>query len=223
MAHTSDGEEQLRTTPSGTAYPPDEPASTQPGGDSSPVASQPAPPPPTQHAPPPRPGLSYSAPAPIAVIPPAPGTVKHGRTLWLVSFLAGLGVLVGSFLTRDGHLERLRDVVEQMAPGGDAEAVTTATGIVFWGSIGALLLVMLLEAVMLGVVMGRQGWARWALVPLLVGHALVMLVATAFLVPDGDGGSYVLLLWGAELLLAFVGLVMFFLPASNAWLKSSRA
>lgn len=223
MAHTSDGDEQLRTTPSGTAYPSDGPAPTQSDTDSRPVASQPAPPPPTQHAPPPRPGLSYSAPAPIAVIPPAPGTIKHGRTLWLVSFLAGLGVLVGSFLTRDGHLERLRGVVEQMAPGGDAEAVTTATGIVFWGSIGALLLVMLLEAVMLGVVMGRQGWARWALVPLLVGHALVMLVATAFLVPDGDGGSYVLLLWGAELLLAFVGLVMFFLPASNAWLKSSRA
>lgn len=223
MAQKPDGEEQLRTTPSGTPYPPDGPASTPPDADSRPVPSQPAPPPPTQHAPPPRPGLSYSAPAPIAVIPPAPGTIRHGRTLWLVSFLAGLGVLVGSFLTRDGHLERLRSVVEQMAPGGDAEAVTTATGIVFWGSGGALLLVMVLEAVMLGVVLGRQGWARWVLVPLLVGHALVMLVATAFLVPDGDGGSYVLLLWGAELLLAFIGLVMFFLPASNAWLKSSRA
>jgi hypothetical protein len=143
--------------------------------------------------------------------------------MWLVSFLAGLGVLVGSFLTRDGHLERLRGVVEQMAPGGDAEAVTTATGIVFWGSIGALLLAMLLEAVMLGVVLGRQGWARWALVPLLAGHALVMIIATAFLVPEGDSANYVLLLWGAELLLALIGLVMFFLPASGAWLKSSRA
>lgn len=198
MAHTPDGEDQLRNAPSGTSSPP--------GG----------------QAPPPRPGLSYSAPAPIAVIPPAPGTIRHGRTLWLTSFLAGLAVLVGSFFTRDGHLERLRSVVEQMAPGGDAEAVTTATGIVFWGSIGALLLVTLLEAAMLGVVMGRQGWARWALVPLLIGHGLVMLVATAFLVPDGDGGSYVLLLWGAELLLALIGLVMFFLPASGAWLKSSR-
>jgi hypothetical protein len=224
MASKPDGEEQLRTTPSGAAYPPDGPAPTQPdtASDTRPVASQPAPPPPTQHAPPPRPGLSYSAPAPIAVIPPAPGTIRHGRTLWLVSFLAGLAVLVGSFLTRDGHLERLRGVVEQMAPGGDAEAVTTATGIVFWGSIGALLLAMLLEAVMLGVVLGRQGWARWALVPLLAGHALVMIIATAFLVPEGDSANYVLLLWGAELLLAFIGLVMFFLPSSNAWLRSSK-
>lgn len=76
---------------------------------------------------------------------------------------------------------------------------------------------------MLGVVLGRQGWARWALIPLLAGHALVMIVAVAFLVPDGDGASYVLLLWGAELLLALAGLVMFFLPSANAWLKSSRA
>ena len=218
MAHESDGQERLRTDPSGTASPPDGPIPTQ----SDSPTGQPAPPPPTQHAPPPRPGFSYSAPAPIAVIPPAPGTIRHGRTLWLVSFVAGLAVLVASFLTRDGHLERLRSVVEEMAPGGDAEAVTTATGIVFWGSGGALLLVMLLEAVMLGVVLGRQGWARWALVPLLAGHALVMLVATAFLVPDGEGGSYVMLLWGAELLLALVGLVLFFLPSSGAWLKSSR-
>ncbi|GAB5077435.1 hypothetical protein [Arthrobacter sp. AD-310] len=227
MAHTPDGDDQLRNVPSGTASPPGGPVSPHPGSGQParadvPFAGQPAPPPPTQHAPPPRPGLSYSAPAPIAVIPPAPGSIRHGRSLWLASFLAGLAVLVGSFFTRDGHLERLRGVVEQMAPGGDAEAVTTATGIVFWGSIGALLLVTVLEAAMLGVVMGRQGWARWALVPLLIGHALVMLVATAFLVPDGDGGSYVLLLWGAELLLALIGLVMFFLPASNAWLKSSR-
>lgn len=217
MAHESDGQERLRTNPSGAAYPPEGPSTAEPGAPAGPPA-----PPPTQHAPPPRPGLSHSAPAPIAVIPPAPGSIRHGRTLWLFSFVAGLAVLVGSFLTRDGHLERLRSVVEEMAPGGDADAVTTATGIVFWGSGGALLLMILLEAVMLGVVMGRQGWARWALIPLLAGHALVMMVATAFLVPDGDGGSYVLLLWGAELLLALIGLVLFFLPSSGAWLKSSR-
>lgn len=218
MAHESDGQERLRTNPSGAAYPPEGPSTAEPGA----PAGPPAPPPLTQHAPPPRPGLSHSAPAPIAVIPPAPGSIRHGRTLWLFSFVAGLAVLVGSFLTRDGHLERLRSVVEEMAPGGDADAVTTATGIVFWGSGGALLLMILLEAVMLGVVMGRQGWARWALIPLLAGHALVMMVATAFLVPDGDGGSYVLLLWGAELLLALIGLVLFFLPSSGTWLKSSR-
>jgi hypothetical protein len=109
-----------------------------------------------------------------------------------------------------------------MAPGGEAGAVTTATGIVFWGSIAAILLVILLEAAMLGVVMGRQGWARWALLLLLAGHAVVLLVASAFLVPDGDAGSFVVLLWGLNLLLALVGLVFFFMPSAKAWLKSGH-
>lgn len=201
MAQEPEGEDRLRTASQGAAAP----------------FSSSGPP-----APPPRPGLSYSAPAPIAVIPKAPRSVRNARSLWLLSFVAGLAVLAGSFLTRDSHLERLRTVVEQMAPGGDAEAVTTATGIVFWGSLGAVLLVMLLEAAMFGVVMGRQGWARWALLTLLAGHVIVLLVAAAFLVPEGEAGSYVVLLWGLQLLLALVGLVLFFMPSANAWLKSGK-
>lgn len=201
MAHDPDGEERLRTTPTGTAPPS--------GPDARP-------------SPPPRPGLSYAAPAPIAVVPPVPGTVRFARTLWLLSFVAGLAVLVGSFLSRDGHLERLRTVVDGMAPGGEAEAVSTASAIVFWGSAGALLLVILLEAALLGAILGRHGWARWALVPLLAVHAVVTLLATAFLMPEGEGANYVMILWGAQLLLALVGLVLLFLPASSAWLKSRR-
>jgi hypothetical protein len=201
MAQEPGGEDRLRTTPQGAAAPP------SPSG------------PP---APPPRPGLSWSAPAPILAIPAAPRSVRTARTLWLVSFVAGLAVLVGSFMTRESHLEHLKTVVEGMAPGGDAEAVTTATGIVFWGSLGAVLLVILLEAAVLGLVMGRRGWARWALLLLLAGHAVVLLVAAAFLVPDGDAGSYVVLLWGLDLLLAVVGLVFFFMPSANAWLKSGH-
>lgn|GEM_PF-1119509 len=200
MAYDPGGEERLRTTPTGTA-PPSGPA---------------------QPSPPPRPGLSYAAPAPIAVVPPVPGAVRLARALWLLSFVAGLTVLVGSFLSRDGHLERLRSVVDGMAPGGDAEAVSTASGIVFWGSVGALLLVILLEAALLGAVLARHNWARWALVPLLAVHAVATLLATAFLMPEGDSANYVMLLWGAQLLLTLVGLVLLFLPASNAWLKSRR-
>lgn len=73
-------------------------------------------------APPPRPGLSYAAPAPIVVIPPTPRSVRLARGFWLSSFVAGLAVVIGSFLTRDSHLERLRTVVAEMAPGGDANA-----------------------------------------------------------------------------------------------------
>jgi hypothetical protein len=201
MAQEPGGEDRLQTTPQGAAAPPS---------------------PPGRPAPPPRPGLSWAAPAPIVAIPPAPRSAKNARALWLVSFIAGLAVLIGSFLTRESHLERLKTVVEGLAPGGDAEAVTRATGIVFWGSLAAVLLVILFEAALLGMVMGRRGWARWALLLLLAGHAVVLLVASAFLVPDGDAGSYVVLLWGLGLLLALVGQVFFFLPSANAWLKSGR-
>lgn len=196
----------------------------EPGGEDPPRATPQgaaASPSPQGHpAPPPRPGLSWSAPAPIIPIPAVPPSVQNARALWLLSFVAGLAVLSGSFLTRESHLQRLRAVVDKMAPGGDAGAVTTAAGVVFWGSIGAILLVILLEAAMLGMMMGRQGWARWALLLLLAVHAVVLLVAAAFLVPDGDAGSYVVLLWGLDIVLAVVGLMFFFMPSATAWLRS---
>ncbi|HJW00639.1 MAG TPA: hypothetical protein VJ617_16220 [Arthrobacter sp.] len=145
------------------------------------------------------------------------------RTLWLFSFVAGFAVLVGSFLTRDSHLERLRSVVDGMSPGGDADALTAASAIVFWGSTGAMLLVILLEAAALAIVNGRRGWVRWLIIPLLLVHVGAMLVAAAFLVPEGGGGNYVWLLWAAQILMAFAGLVLLFLPSSNAWLRTRKA
>ena len=156
------------------------------------------------------------------VAPPTPRSVQAGRGLWLFSFVAGFAVLVGSFLTRDSHLQRLRAVVDEMSPGGDSGALTSASAIVFWGSLGAMLLVILLEAAALAIANGRQGWARWLMVPLLLVHGGAVLVTEAFLVPEGDGGSYVWLLWGVQMLMAFVGLVLLFMPASNAWLRSRK-
>ena len=82
---------------------------------------------------------------------------------------------------------------------------------------------ILLEAAALAILNGRQGWVRWLMIPLLLVHVGAVLVAEAFLVPEGDGGSYVWLLWGAQMLMAFVGLVLLFMPASNAWLRSPEA
>jgi LPXTG-motif cell wall-anchored protein len=148
--------------------------------------------------------------------------VRNARTLWLFSFMAGIAVLIGSFMTRDSHLERLRSVVQGMAPGGDADAVGTAAIVVFWGSLAAVLAVILLEAAILAVVMGRQAWARWVLFLLLAGHVGVLLVTADFLVPGGDAGTYVVLLWGLDLLLALAGLVFFFTRQANGWLRSGR-
>jgi hypothetical protein len=147
------------------------------------------------------------------------------RTLWLLSFTAGLAVLLGSYVARDSNLQRLRGVVAEMAAGRDASSVGTTTEVVFWGSIGALLLVTLLEAAVLAAVLGRRVWARWTLVPLLASHLLLLFPVSAFLVPEGAAGSYVVMLWGIGLVLAFVGLVLLFLPSAGAWLKreASRA
>jgi len=173
-------------------------------------------------APPPRPGLSYSAPPPIPVTPPAPWPVRTARTLWILSFIAGLAVLLGSYVARDSNLQRLRGVVADMAAGSDAGSVGTAAGIVFWGSIAALLLVTLLEAAVLSMLLGRRTWARWTLVPLLATHVLLLLLASAFLVPGGAAGSYVVMLWVTGVALAFAGLVLLFLPSAGAWLKRGR-
>jgi hypothetical protein len=174
-------------------------------------------------APPPRPGLSYSAPPPIPVTPTVPRVVRTARTLWVLSIAAGLAVLVGSFVARDANLERLRGVVADMAAGSDAGSVGTAAEIVFWGSLGALLLVAVLEAAALAAVLGRRNWARWVLLLLLAAHLPVLLLTSAFLVPSGAEGSYVVMVWGAGLLLAAAGLVLLFLPAARAWLKPEAA
>ncbi len=170
-------------------------------------------------APPPRPGLSYSTPPPIPAIPPLPRVVRTARSLWLFSFAAGLAVLLGSFVARDSNLQRLRGLVAEMAAGRDAASVSTTAEIVFWGSISALLAVTLLEAVALAAVLGRRNWARWTLLPLLASHVLILVLASAFLVPAGAAGSYVVMLWGAGLLLALAGLALLFLPSAGVWLK----
>lgn len=172
-------------------------------------------------APPPRPGTSVSTPAPIRVVTPQPRAVSSAKALWLLSFAAGIAVLVGSFLTRDSHLERLRTVVDEMSPGGEAEALATSSGIIFWGSIGAGVLVILLEAAALAIVLGKRGWARWLLILLMPGHVLAVAVTAAFLVPGGDSGNHVLGLWGAQLLLALSGLILLFTPSARTWLKQA--
>lgn len=171
---------------------------------------------------PPRPGFSYTAPAPILAALPKPRTVRAAQALWLFSFAAGLAVLIGSFMTRDSHLQRLRGVVEQMAPGGESSAVSTSAAVVFWGSVGALLVLILLETGALAASAARHGWARWLMIPLLAGHVLVMVLTAAFLVPDGVAAGRVVLLWSAEVLLAFCGLVALFMPSTGRWLRAGR-
>src|SRR5918996_2239161 len=95
-------------------------------------------------SPPPRPDMSYSAPPPIVVNEPPPATVRSARALWHTSFVAGGAVLLWQFLSRETHLERLRAIANDAASGNDVPAQQTAAGLVFWGSLGMLALVILL-------------------------------------------------------------------------------
>ncbi|WP_285247040.1 hypothetical protein [Pseudarthrobacter sp. efr-133-R2A-89] len=167
--------------------------------------------------------MSWSAPPPIPAIPSLPRIVRTARTLWVLSFLAGLTVLAGSFVARDSNLQRLRAVVADAAARGGVAPAGTAADIVFWGSMGALLLVTLLEALALAAVLSRRPWARWVLLPLLASHLPVLLLASVFLVPTGAAGSYVVMLWVAGVALAFGGLVLLFLPPAGAWLHQGRS
>lgn len=173
-------------------------------------------------SPPPRPEMSYSAPAPIAVNEPPPATIKSARALWLASFVVGAGVLLWQFLSRDTHLERLQTLANDVAPGNDVAAQQTAVGLLFWGILGMLTLVILLEMTLLGTAMRQRGWAPWALFVMLLIHGGATYLAAAFLVPDGEAGSYTLMLWAAQFLLAVTGLLLLVLPASTQWFRSRR-
>ena len=58
------------------------------------------------------------------------------------------------------------------------------------------------------------------MIPLLLGHVMAAFLAAEFLVPANDAGSYVVMLWGAQLLLAFAGLVLLLMPPSGTWLHA---
>jgi hypothetical protein len=62
-----------------------------------------------------------------------------------------------SFLNRDAQLERLRQSVAAVDAEQDAETLDTVASIAFWGSLGAVVLVIVIEAALLSVLLRRRG------------------------------------------------------------------
>ncbi|MCT9869075.1 hypothetical protein [Paenarthrobacter aurescens] len=183
-----------------------------------PSASGPATPP----APPPRPGISLSTPPPIEAVVRPPGPARLSRSLWVASFVAGIAVVVTGFLGRDSHFERLKAVIGGLVPDGDAQAVEGATAVVFLGSLAMLALVAAMEAVLLAVLFKRRLWARWALAPLVLLHAVVTVITADFVVAPGADGTMATALLAAQFILAAAGLILLFFPSTTAWLLSER-
>jgi hypothetical protein len=142
--------------------------------------------------------------------------------LWAASFVAGIAVVVISFLARDSHFDRLKGVIAGKLPDGDAPAIEGATGVVFLGSLAMLALVVAMEAVLLAVAFKRRSWARWLLAPMILLHAVVTVITASYVVAPGGDGVLSTVLLAVQYVLAAAGLILLFLPSTTAWLISGR-
>ena len=140
------------------------------------------------------------------------------KALWIASFVAGAAVLVTGFLARDSQFERLKGVIAGMVPDGDAQAVEGATAVVFLGSLALLALVTAMEAVLVAVAFKQRSWARWVLAPVVLFHAVVVVMTADWLVAPGGEGALAIILLAAQYILAAAGLVLLFFPSTTQWL-----
>ena len=166
--------------------------------------------------------MSDSTPAPVLqpIVPTR--TVKLARTLWLVSFAAGSIAILFAFVSRDEQLSRLRDLVTQLAPERDAETLAALASLVFWGTLGLVALVIVIEAILLRVMMRGHGGARWALMFILFVNAAVSLIADAFVILPGEEGLYLRICLVGQLTLAGGGLVLSLFPRPSAWFRAQK-
>jgi hypothetical protein len=171
------------------------------------------------NSPPPRPVMSDRTAAPI-IKPLAPsGAIKASRYLWFASFVAGIMVALFAFLSRTNQTERIQDVIHDLDPDRDADTLETAANIVLWGSLGAVIVVLLVELAMLFSMLRGRGWVRFLQLPMLVVHAIVAVVADALIVGEDVDGIFLRALLAAQLLLAIAALCASFLPGTRAWFR----
>jgi hypothetical protein len=146
--------------------------------------------------------------------------MRLAQFLWVVSFLVGAGCIVIVYLVRERQLEWLRELVSGMSVDTNPKSLDSVTGLVFWASLGAVSLVILIEVFLVSIVMLARNWARWTLVVVILLHLAVAVLAGAFLIPPSNTGPYVLSLLALEFILALAATVITFFPASAAWIRS---
>ncbi|WP_374947893.1 hypothetical protein [Agreia sp.] len=173
-------------------------------------------------SPPPRPVMSDNTSAPI-IRPVLPsGAIQASRYLWFGSFVAGVMVALFAFLARSNQTDRIQDVIRDLDPDRDADTLETAANIVLWGSLGAVLVVLLVELALLFSMLRGRGWIRFVQLPMLVVHAIVAIVADALIVGDDVDGVFLRALLAAQLLLAVAGFLASFLPGTRAWFRREK-
>lgn len=164
--------------------------------------------------------MSNRAPAPIPRRTVPTRTVTVARCLWLLSYLLGVVAVAFTYLSRNAQLERLRTLSSELRPGETAETLDSVAAVVFWSMLGALVLIIVVEALLLAVMMRQRGGARWALLAVLVIHGAVWALADAVLIGPGAPELYLRLLLLAQLVTACAGWVVSLLPGARAWFRS---
>jgi hypothetical protein len=169
---------------------------------------------------PPRPPLSDHTPAPIREILKPPPAVRRVRFLWILSFASGLIAGIFAFFARDEILEHVRGLINGLERGDDQQTVEALAVVVFWGTLGMLALVILIEAVLLGVLMRRHGKVRFVLLAMLLVNGAVTLLADAFLAAPGDQELGIRVLLVLQLVLAGAAVVASVLGGASQWFRN---
>lgn len=141
------------------------------------------------------------------------------RGVWITSFVVGLLAIAFAFLSRNAQFDRLRLVISDLEPGQDDTTLDSVTAVVFWGTIAALAVVILVEALLFRAVLHRHGAARWMLLVFLAVHAAVAVIADGFVGMDEEG-LLVRIVLAVQLLLAGVALVIALLPRASRWFRA---
>jgi hypothetical protein len=162
--------------------------------------------------------MSDLTPPPVRAKTPPPPVVATSRVLWLLSFVAGFLVIAFAFLSTDARLERLREFVADIDADAPAETLDGAASALFWIVVGALGVVLLLEAALLGAMLKQRRFARWVAIPVVAVQIAVILVANELLALGAEGPYFSIALI-VQLALAGAALVASFLPGSGPWFR----
>ncbi|MDQ0734033.1 hypothetical protein [Arthrobacter agilis] len=171
---------------------------------------------------PPRPEMSNATPPPITADREPPPLLRVAGGLWLASVAAGALALVIAFLDRETFLSGIQDTALSVDAGIAPEDAEMAATIAFWGSLGAFAVVLLLVVLFVRPLLRGRGWARWALLAVLLLDAGAVLLVQAFLSTDTAGFQPVPHLAVAQLALGVIALAVTLMPPISRWFRGTH-
>ena len=171
---------------------------------------------------PPRPQMSDLTPPPIIGTLVPPPAVKRIRVLWILSFVSGLIAGIFAYFAQDEILKHLRGLINGLEQGADEETVEALAVVVFWGTLGMLALVILVEVVLLRALMRRHGKVRFVLLAMLFVQGAVTLLADEFLAAPGDQELGIRIMLVLQLVLAGAAVIASVLRGANQWFRAEH-